>query len=201
MSKKPPSKKPAKAVAKKSPKLCVVAEKRPNKHRAYLKIQKDDETGANSAAGVGGKDSFFMGTFDDDLITHIVGQIEGLCSTQNSSDKMKVIKTNASLAALLEIDPQDSTEMMLATQMVTAHNVAMEMARRAMLVNDQTDEVVNFNVNRMTKLMRTYTSQMEALNKYRNKGKQQITVKHQHVNVNDGGQAVIGDVNQGEGNG
>ena len=84
--------------------------------------------------------------------------------------------------------------------MVTAHNVAMEMARRAMLVNDQTDEVVNFNVNRMTKLMRTYTSQMEALNKYRNKGKQQITVKHQHVNVNDGGQAVIGDVNQGEGN-
>ena len=87
---------------------------------------------------------------------------------------------------------------MLATQMVTVHNVTMEMSRRALLVEDQTEDGVNFNVNRMTKLMRTYMAQMEALNKYRNKGKQQITV--QHVNVNDGGQAIVGDVTQGGGN-
>ena len=44
----------------------------------------------------------------------------------------------------------------------------------SLLVEGQTDEVVNFNVNRMTKLMRTYTAQMEALNKYRNKDKERI---------------------------
>ena len=88
---------------------------------------------------------------------------------------------------------------MLASQMTATHNLAMEMSKRALL-DGQTEDGVNFNVNRVTKLMRTFTSQAEALNKYRNKGKQQITVKHQNVNVNDGGQAVIGDINQGGGN-
>jgi hypothetical protein len=54
-------------------------------------------------------------------------------------------------------------------------------------------------MNRATKLCRTYTSLVEALTKYRTKGQQKITV--QHVNINDGGQAVIGDITQGGGNG
>jgi hypothetical protein len=42
------------------------------------------------------------------------------------------------------------------------------------------------------KLARTYTAQVEALRKYRNGGKQTVTV--QHVNVEDGGQAIVGNV-------
>ena len=80
------------------------------------------------------------------------------------------------------------------------HNTAMSLSSRA-LKDGLSIEMANFYINSATKLMRTYTTQMEALIKYRNKGKQQITVKHQHVNVNEGGQAVIGDVNQGGGNG
>jgi len=38
---------------------------------------------------------------------------------------------------------------------------------------------------------------MEALNKYRTGGKQTIQV--QHVNVNEGGQAIVGNVNKGAG--
>jgi hypothetical protein len=35
--------------------------------------------------------------------------------------------------------------------------------------------------------------QMEALNRYRSKGQQKITVEHVHIN--SGGQAIIGNVN------
>ena len=68
------------------------------------------------------------------------------------------------------------------------------------MLSEQTFDEVDVNINRVTKLMRTYAAQVEALNKYRNKGKLQLTVKHQNVNVNDGGQAVIGDIGGG-GNG
>ncbi len=187
---------------KKSPKKLVadvIAEKRPNKHRSYIKVNYDEETGVYQVSSSDGEDMFYMGTHNLDLTTNIINQVIRICSSGIEDPEVITNKANASMAAILEIDPQDSTELMLATQMATVHNLTMEMSRRALLVDDQTEDSVSFNINRTTKLMRTYMAQMEALNKYRNKGKQQITV--QHVNVNDGGQAVIGDVNQGGGNG
>ena len=57
------------------------------------------------------------------------------------------------------------------------------------------------NVNRSVKLARTYAAQLEALKNYRNRGSQEIKVKH--VTVNEGGRAVVGDVHHqgGGGNG
>jgi len=176
----------------------VIAEKRPNKHRSYIKVKHDEETGIYQVSSSDGEDMFYMGTHNLDLTTNIINQVTRICSSGIEDPEVITNKANASMAAILEIDPQDSTELMLAAQMVTVHNLLMEMSYRALL-SEQTEDGVNFNINRTTKLMRTYMAQMEALNKYRNKGKQQITV--QHVNVNDGGQAVIGDINQGEGNG
>jgi hypothetical protein len=95
-----------------------------------------------------------------------------------------------------EIAPQDGLEGMLAAQMVAAHNMAMEFTRRAML-KDQTMDSVDRNINRATKMMSVFTRQTEALQKLRTKGQQRITV--QHVQVNQGGQAVIGDINPGGG--
>jgi len=103
---------------------------------------------------------------------------------------------NAAYAMYQGIDPRDNVECLLATQMVAVHNMAMELAKRTM-IPDQTFEGVNANVNRVTKLMRTYTTQVEALKKYRTGGKQTIQV--QHVNVNEGGQAVVGNIRGGWG--
>ena len=47
------------------------------------------------------------------------------------------------------------------------------------------------------KLARTFATQMEALNRYRGKGQQKMTVEHVHVH--DGGQAIVGQVAQGGG--
>jgi hypothetical protein len=49
------------------------------------------------------------------------------------------------------------------------------------------------DVNGLTKLMRTYAAQMEALKRYRSGGEQKMTV--QHVHVAEGGQAIVGNVN------
>jgi hypothetical protein len=91
-----------------------------------------------------------------------------------------------------EIAPQDGLEGMLATQMIAVHNMAMDCSRRAM-VKDQNPNAVERNINRASKLMNVFTRQIEALQRYRTKGQQKITV--QHVQVADGGQAIIGDVN------
>jgi len=107
-------------------------------------------------------------------------------------------KLNASLSIFTGMKPKDSVEAMMITQMIALHEMALLSSERALLT-EQPAEFVEQNVNRATKLCRTYALLAEALNKYRNKGQQKITV--QHVNVNDGGQAVIGDINQGEGNG
>ncbi len=53
-------------------------------------------------------------------------------------------------------------------------------------------EQVKAHNNEYTKLARTYAAQMEALRKHRNGGKQTVVV--QHVNVEGGGQAIVGTV-------
>jgi hypothetical protein len=83
---------------------------------------------------------------------------------------------------------------MLAAQMVAVHTMVMDCSQRAML-KSQTFDGKNMNLNQAVKLMRTYTTQMESLNKYRGKGQQKMTVEHVHVN--EGGQAIIGNVEGG----
>ena len=104
-------------------------------------------------------------------------------------------KINAVLPMIKAINPQDDLEGMLALQMVGVHHMTMEMIRRGML-SDQTVDGVTSNVNRTTKLARTFIAQLDALNKHRGKGQQKMTVEHVHVNK--GGQAVIGSVEKGK---
>jgi hypothetical protein len=78
---------------------------------------------------------------------------------------------------------------MIGAQLIAAHNAAMECYRRAML-SEQTFEGRRENLNQANKLSRTYTTLLEALNRYRGKGQQKVTVEHVHVH--SGGQAVVG---------
>ncbi|MHC4329319.1 MAG: hypothetical protein ACYSWW_14500, partial [Planctomycetota bacterium] len=101
---------------------------------------------------------------------------------------------NIAMAILSGIQPQDEIEGMLAVQMIGTHNMAMETLERAMLTG-QTDIGKDLNVKQAAKMMRVFVAQMEALKKYRTGGQQKMTVKHVHVN--EGGQAIVGTVNQG----
>ncbi|HUU17685.1 MAG TPA: hypothetical protein VMW72_11085 [Sedimentisphaerales bacterium] len=94
------------------------------------------------------------------------------------------------------IKPQDEIEGMLAVQMVGVHNLAMETLKRAILVG-QTGKGKELNVNQATKMLRTFIAQIDVLKKYRTGGQQKMIVEHVHVN--EGGQAIVGTINQGGG--
>jgi hypothetical protein len=102
----------------------------------------------------------------------------------------------AATAALVGIRPQDELEGMIAAQIIAAHSAAMECYRRAML-SEQSFEGRRENLNQANKLSRTYAALLEALNRYRGKGQQKVTVEHVHVN--EGGQAIVGMVEGGGG--
>ena len=98
-------------------------------------------------------------------------------------------------AVVREIAPRDAIEQMLAVQMATAHVALIRQGKRMA----RADQLPQFEAHEraFNKLARTFTTQMEALRKHRNGGKQTVTV--QHVNVEDGGQAIVGTVETGGG--
>ena len=79
--------------------------------------------------------------------------------------------------------------------MAAIHNATMVAARR--LNHVETVPQQDSASTMLNKLARTFATQVEALRKYRSGGEQ--TIKVQHVTVNDGGQAIVGNVSQGGG--
>jgi hypothetical protein len=110
---------------------------------------------------------------------------------KNSEAAERDRQMNATVAALVGIGPKDELEGMMAAQLIAAHNAAMECYRRAM-IGEQTFEGRRENLNQANKLSRTWATLLEALNHYRGKGQQKVTVEHVHVHA--GGQAIVGAV-------
>ena len=101
--------------------------------------------------------------------------------------------------ALLGFGPKDEVEGMLCSRMIVLHQAYMgEMS--IILDHKNTRPQSDSATNRATKLMRLYNETLETLMRYRRKGEQKVVVQHNHVNVNNGGQAMVGSqVNQGGG--
>ncbi|MDA8585561.1 hypothetical protein N9L47_04730 [Rhodobacteraceae bacterium] len=97
------------------------------------------------------------------------------------------------LSIVNDLEPKDAVERMLSVQLATTH-VAMVRTARAMTKCDFQSQQEAYS-NCYNRLARTYTAQMETLRKHRHGGKQTVTV--QHVNVEDGGQAIVGNVSKG----
>ena len=94
-----------------------------------------------------------------------------------------------------DIKPRDAVERMLAVQMAATH-VAMIRSGR-WLANAETIPQVQAHYSGFNKLARTYAAQVEALRKHRNGGSQ--TVRVEHVTIEAGAQAVVGNVQTGGG--
>lgn len=92
------------------------------------------------------------------------------------------------------LSPKDEIEGMLVCQLIALQAQAMEFMSRS-VVSTQSTHGVDLNINRSTKLLRLHHETMEALNRYRKKGTQTMIV--QHVQVNQGGQAIVGQVQHG----
>ena len=102
---------------------------------------------------------------------------------------------NRALAAVSGIGARDEIEGMLAPHMVATHFAAMSVLRQ--LKGSETIPQQDSNGNLATKLLQTFTMKVEALQRYRGKGQQKVTVEHVHVHSR--GQAIVGTVHPGGG--
>ena len=121
--------------------------------------------------------------------------ISGFSRNKNNDANTIVETLNIVHATLVSLNPQDPIEGMLCSRLLVLHNQSMHFLSRS-ANPEQTNVGVDININRSTKLMRVYNETLEALNRHRRKGKQKIIV--QHVNVGNGGQAVVaGELHRG----
>jgi hypothetical protein len=130
-----------------------------------------------------------LGTVSDDFLSGLISQLAYAGSRGSQIDEDAL---NFMLSVVKGIKPKDQLEAMLAAQMAAIHMATMTFARR--LAHVETIAHQDSAERALNKLARTYAMQMEALKRYRTGGEQKVTV--QHVSVNEGGQAIVGNVNQ-----
>lgn len=90
----------------------------------------------------------------------------------------------------VEMEPRDAVEAMLVTQMAATHVAMTTMSLK--LHHAESYEMRESFERSMTRLSRTFLSQMDQLKKYRAKAQQIVRVER--VEVNEGGKAIVGDV-------
>ncbi|RFC68339.1 hypothetical protein [Mesorhizobium denitrificans] len=135
-----------------------------------------------------------IGTADPDFVQIALEQLTKL-AIPGATAPCTPEALNASLALVRGIRPQDEVEAMLAIQMSAIHMATMTTAARLSVAKEVT--WIELHEKALNKLARTFTTQIEALKRYRSKGEQKVTVEH--VTVNEGGQAIVGTVTQGGG--
>lgn len=134
------------------------------------------------------------GSSDGAFLNGLIAQV---LNASRSNGEINPHNVNFVLSVVADIEPQDQLEAMLATQMAAIHMATMTFADRLASVEnipqqDSAEKALN-------KLARTFATQMEALKRYRTGGEQKMTVEH--VTVNEGGQAIVGNVSHGRGAG
>jgi hypothetical protein len=130
-----------------------------------------------------------LGTTDYDFVDGLLRQ---LTNAELDGDKADEANINFLLAVVRDAKPKDHLEAMLLAQMAVVHVTSMEFARRlrraeTLQEQDSAERAVN-------KLYRTFAVQMETRKRYRVESEPQVTVNN--VAVNEGGQAIVGNVTQ-----
>jgi hypothetical protein len=123
------------------------------------------------------------------------GLIKQLSCIATDGQEVATDDINFMVAVVGDIEPRDQMEAMLAAQMSAVHMATMSFAAR--LTSSDRLYQIEAAQKALNKLARTFTTQMEALNRYRGKGQQKMTVEHVHVH--EGGQAIVGNVSKGGG--
>jgi hypothetical protein len=128
-----------------------------------------------------------LGTSD---LAFVVGLLTQLAKA--AGKKVNEEDLNFMVSIINGIEPRDQVESTLAAQMAAVHMAMMKSIQDLPLATNLLQQ--NAAERGINKFARTYIAQVEALKRYRSSGEQKITV--QHVSVNEGGQAIVGNVTQ-----
>ena len=133
-----------------------------------------------------------LGTDSADFMAGVLSQLANAVSPGKDADGAAI---NFALAVIAGVDPKDQLETMLAMQIAAVHMATMTFTRR--LAQVETIAQQDSAERALNRLMRTYVAQMEALKRYRTGGEQRVVV--QHIDIREGGQAIVGTVDRGRG--
>lgn len=159
-----------------------------SKPKNILAVDTAKQTGAMRDVG---------GSMDDVFNSYHLGAIcNSLYFPATADDQTKDDIRRAAVTAMMAFKPSDEIEALIAGQCVGINASVLECLRRAM-VPEQTVEARAMNLNAATKLSRSFAALIDALGRYRGKGMQ--TVRVEHVTVEAGANAVIGNVHGGRG--
>ena len=129
-----------------------------------------------------------LGTSSSAFVNASLFQLQGAARLPGGG--ISEVALNAALALIQAVAPKDEVEAALAVQMAATHSAAM-----MILVRLGGGHGGERRVAALGRLMRAYTHQVETLWRLRHGGEQLIRIER--VDVNDGGQAIIGNVMAG----
>ncbi len=134
-----------------------------------------------------------LGTTSSDFVNASLFQIQSACRSPWGG--ISEVAVNAALAMIEAAAPRDEIEGALAVQMACTHTAAMAVLAKLDVAFATEKRVAAFG-SAAARLMRAYATQLEVLRRLRTGGQQ--FVRAEHVHVNDGGQAVIGNVKKSD---
>lgn len=139
--------------------------------------------------------SKITGTDNPHVHSRLIAQIVEATHMDDGMTEVEKIETGLAALAILErIGPRDELEGLLAAQYFMAHNAAADCLRRA-AAPDQPAECRDANLKMGASLMRLCLEQLKTFDERRGMGQQKIVVER--VDVQAGGQAVVGNVATG----
>jgi hypothetical protein len=132
-----------------------------------------------------------LGTTSSDFVNASLLQLQA--AARSPFGTISETHINAALALIEAAAPKDEIEGALAVQMACTHTAAMAILAKLDSGFGTERRIAAFGWA-AARLMRAYAMQVEVLRRLRNGGQQYVRVEHVHIN--DGGQAVIGNVKE-----
>jgi hypothetical protein len=123
--------------------------------------------------------------------------VPDLSAVEASFDRSRLLTEQGADVAAMALDvantiqARDSSEKMLAHQLAALHKVGMEMIG-SVVPHSQDAAIQNRRLNAAVRCMTAYQQGLLTLRKLRLGGHQRISI--QHIQVREGGQAIVGDV-------
>ncbi|TIM78518.1 MAG: hypothetical protein E5Y58_02900 [Mesorhizobium sp.] len=127
--------------------------------------------------------------------TFLAGTLDSLAKAAQVGSVVREGEMNYALSMVCGLRPKDQIEATLGVQMAAIHLATMNTA--LCMGEAKTWELRESQERALNRLARTYVAQVEALKRYRSKGEQRVIVER--VNVEKGGQAIVGNVAHGGG--
>ena len=116
-----------------------------------------------------------------------IGSVQKIWSAGDEKHELML-----ALETAMTLKPRNAIEAMLITQMAGVHAAVVSALSKAGM-QAQPYDIAELYTNRAARLMRLYVEQVECLSKLRGEsGQSRVVVEH--VNVNAGGQAIVGTV-------